>query len=53
MGVLAMLERTGRAPWARHWPLLLIGLTGFVAWNMDPEGWQTGRIGFWEHLLGL
>ena len=48
-----MLERTGRAPWARHWPLLLIGLTGFVAWNMDPEGWQTGRIGFWEHLLGL
>ena len=53
MGVLAMLERTGWAPWARHWPLLLIGLTGFVAWNMDPEGWQTGRIGFWEHLLGL
>lgn len=53
MGVLATLERTGRAPWARHWPLLLIGLTGFVAWNMDPEGWQTGRIGFWEHLLGL
>jgi copper resistance protein D len=53
MGVLAMLERTGWAPWARHWPLLLIGLTGFVAWNMDPEGWQTGRIGFWEHLMGL
>jgi copper resistance protein D len=53
MGVLAMLERTGRAPWARHWPLLLIGLACFVAWNMDPEGWQTGRIGFWEHLLGL
>ena len=53
MGVLATLERSGRAPWARHWPLLLIGLTGFVAWNMDPEGWQTGRIGFWEHLLGL
>jgi putative copper resistance protein D len=53
MGVFATLERTGRAPWARHWPLLLIGLTGFVAWNMDPEGWQTGRIGFWEHLLGL
>jgi copper resistance protein D len=53
MGLLAMLERSGRAPWARHWPLLFVGLTGFVAWNMDPEGWQTGRVGFWEHLLGL
>jgi putative copper resistance protein D len=53
MGVLAILERTGWAPWARHWPLLFIGLTVFVAYNMDPEGWQTGRVGFWRQLLGL
>ena len=53
MGVLAILERTGWAPWARHWPLLFIGLTVFVAYNMDPEGWQTGRVGFWQQLLGL
>src|SRR5947207_12998447 len=53
MGVLAILERTGWAPWARHWPLLFIGLTVFVAYNMDPEGWQTGRVGFWTQLLGL
>jgi putative copper resistance protein D len=53
MGVLAILERTGRASWARHWPLLLIGLTGFVAYSMDPEGWQTGRVGFWQQLFGL
>jgi putative copper resistance protein D len=53
MALLAVLERTGRAPWARHWPLLFVGLTGFVAWNMDPEGWQTGRVSFWEHLVGL
>jgi putative copper resistance protein D len=53
MGLLAMLERSGRAPWARHWPLLIVGLTAFVGWNMDPEGWQTGNVGFWEHLLGL
>ena len=51
MGVLATLERTGRAPWARHWPLLIIGLAGFVAYSVDPEGWQTGAVGFWEHLL--
>jgi putative copper resistance protein D len=53
MGVLAILERTGKAPWARHWPLLFIGLTAFVAYSLDPEGWQTGRVGFWEHLLGV
>jgi len=51
MGVLAMLERTGYAPWARHWPLLIFGLAGFVAWNIDPEGWQTGVVGFWQQLL--
>jgi putative copper resistance protein D len=50
MGVLAMLERTGHAPWARHWPLLIIGLSGFVAWSLDPEGWQTGVVGFWAQL---
>jgi len=50
MGLLAMLERTGRAPWARHWPLLIVGLTGFITWSMDPEGWQTGTVGFWEQL---
>jgi putative copper resistance protein D len=53
MGVLAILERTGRVPWVRHWPLLFIALAGFVAYNMDPEGWQTGRVGFWQQLLGL
>jgi putative copper resistance protein D len=50
MGVCAWLERTGRARWARHWPLLFVGLSGFLMWNMDPEGWQTGLVGFWQHL---
>lgn len=51
MGVLATLEGTGWARWARHWPLLIVALTGFVAWSVDPEGWQTGRVGFWAQLL--
>jgi putative copper resistance protein D len=51
MGILATLERAGRAPWARHWPLLIMGLAGFVAYSVDPEGWQTGAVGFWDHLL--
>jgi putative copper resistance protein D len=53
MALLAILERTGRAPWARHWPLIFVGLTAFVGWNMDPEGWQTGHVGFWAHLLDM
>jgi copper resistance protein D len=51
MGVLAMLERSGGAPWARHWPLLIIALAGFVAWSVDPEGWQTGAVGFREQFF--
>lgn len=50
MGILAMLERLGMR-WARHWPLLITVLAGFVAFSVDPEGWQTGTVGFWEHLL--
>lgn len=51
MGALATLEGTGWARWARHWPLLIVALTGFVAWSVDPEGWQTGRVGVWAQLL--
>ena len=37
MGLLATLERTGRARWARHWPLLIIALL-----------WWTRRRGRWR-----
>jgi copper resistance protein D len=51
VGGLAILAQSGRVRWARHWPLLFVALTPFVAYNMDPEGWQTGLVGFWVHLL--
>ena len=51
IGTLVILDQSGRARWARHWPLLFIGLTAFVAYNMDPEGWQTGIVGFSSHLM--
>jgi copper resistance protein D len=50
IGLLATLERNWRVRWARHWPLLTIVLAAFVAYSLDPEGWQTGAVGFWEHL---
>ena len=46
IGVLALLERTGHARWARHWPLLFLGLATFLFIRSDPEVWPLGDIGF-------
>lgn len=49
MGALAALERLGvRA--ARHWPLLFLGLAGFLVLRSDPRAWPLGPAGFWESL---
>ena len=53
MGLLALLERTGRSPWARHWPLLFLGLAGFILVRGDPGAWPLGPKGFWESLVAL
>jgi putative copper resistance protein D len=51
MGLLACLERGGRARWARHWPLLLLGLAAFLFVRNDPRAWPLGPAGFWETLV--
>ena len=48
IGLLALLERSGKAPWARHWPLLFLALAGFLLVRSDPEVWPLGEIGFFE-----
>jgi putative copper resistance protein D len=50
MGVLAVLDRTGRARWARHWPLILLGLAAFMFVRNDPRAWPLGPAGFWESM---
>lgn len=50
IGLLALLERSGRAPWARHWPLAFLGLAAFLFVRSDPETWPLGDIGFFESL---
>ena len=50
MGLLALLEGTGRAPWARHWPLLFLGLAGVLFVRNDPRAWPLGPAGFWESM---
>jgi copper resistance protein D len=47
MGMLAVLARTGHAPWAEYWPLLMIGIAVFILLLGDPECWPLGPMGFW------
>jgi putative copper resistance protein D len=50
MGCLAILTATGRAGWARHWPLGFLGLAVFLMIRIDPGAWPLGPLGFWESL---
>ncbi|WP_428485231.1 copper resistance D family protein [Rhodopila sp.] len=47
VGLLALLNRAG-IRWARHWPLLFLGLAVFLFVRSDPETWPLGQIGFLE-----
>jgi putative copper resistance protein D len=52
MGVMALLERlSGRlAPFMRHWPLMFLGLAGFLFLRADESVWPLGRLGLIESL---
>ena len=47
VGLLALLNRAGLG-WAKHWPLLFLGLGVFLFIRSDPEVWPLGGIGFFE-----
>jgi copper resistance protein D len=51
MGVLALLARTGKAPLAEYWPLLLISIAIWIFLRADTESWPYGPDGFWETWL--
>jgi putative copper resistance protein D len=50
MGLAALAHWNGRAPWAKHWPLLLLLLAAFLFLRADPEVWPMGEIGIIESL---
>jgi putative copper resistance protein D len=50
LGMLAVLSQMSWGRWARHWPLLLLGLATFLFVRDDPETWPLGPIGFWESM---
>ena len=45
IGVLALLNQAG-IRFARHWPLVFLGLAGFLFLRSDPEVWPLGNVGF-------
>jgi putative copper resistance protein D len=47
IGLLALLNQAGLR-WARHWPLLFLGLAGLLLVRADPEVWPLGAVGFFE-----
>jgi putative copper resistance protein D len=49
VGLLGLLNHAGLRA-ARHWPLLLLGLAGFLLLRSDPEVWPLGDVGFFESL---
>ena len=51
MGVLALVHQSGRAAWARHWPLIFLVLAVFLFFRSDPGSWPIGPYGFWESML--
>ena len=48
MGLMATLACWRATRWAKHWPLLLLGLAAFLFLRSDPENWPLGARGFWE-----
>ena len=50
MGILVILEKTGKAPWARHWPLLLVVLAGILFTRSEAEGWPFGKLTLTDSL---
>ncbi len=49
IGFLALLNQGG-VRWARHWPLLFLGLAAFLFLRSDPEVWPLGAEGFFASL---
>ena len=49
IGLLGLLHRGGLRL-ARHWPLALLGMAGFLLVRADPEAWPLGDVGFFASL---
>jgi putative copper resistance protein D len=49
VGLLALAQQAGQR-WARHWPLVFLGLAVFLFLRSDPEVWPLGTEGVFVSL---
>jgi putative copper resistance protein D len=49
IALLALANQAGLRA-ARHWPVLFLGLAGFLFFRSDPETWPMGDISFLDSL---
>ena len=52
VGLLALMQQAG-VGWARNWPLVFLGLAGFLFLRSDPEVWPMGHEGIFESLRDI
>ncbi|UWU94885.1 copper resistance D family protein [Bradyrhizobium sp. CB1015] len=50
IGLLALIEHFRWGRWARHWPLLFLGMAAFLFLRADEQAWPLGPAGFFESL---
>ncbi len=50
IGLLALIEGFRWGRWARHWPLLFLGMAAFLFLRADEQAWPLGPAGFFESL---
>lgn len=50
MALLALVDRSRFFPWARHWPLLFLGLAVFLFLFAASTVWPLGAESFWQTL---
>jgi putative copper resistance protein D len=48
IGVGGFVSAFAWGRWARYWPLLFLGLAGFLMVFSDPENWPLGPISYWK-----
>ncbi|OAF00407.1 copper resistance protein [Bradyrhizobium centrolobii] len=48
IGLLALVEHFRWGSWARHWPLLFLGMAAFLFFRADEQAWPLGPAGFFE-----
>jgi putative copper resistance protein D len=50
IGTLALIEHFPWGRWARHWPLIFLGMAAFLFFRADEQAWPLGPVGFFESM---